>query len=162
MSMQNKPKLYILGINYAPELVGIGPFTAQMAEALACQWEVHAFTSFPYYPKWEKIPLQTPKTEGTNPKITRFWNYVPSRPKILFRLLHELLFAFQIFFYLLVHRRPSKIIVVAPPIFLAYAAYVLGVIWRVPVLVHFQDIQPDAALALYPHLRSWFSPLFTR
>jgi hypothetical protein len=47
-------KVLILGINYAPELVGIGPYTAGMARFLAeAQHEVTVICAKPYYPAWK-------------------------------------------------------------------------------------------------------------
>src|SRR2546425_13283529 len=45
--------LLILGINYAPELAGIGKYTGEMAEWLAARGhEGRVGTAPPYYPAW--------------------------------------------------------------------------------------------------------------
>jgi hypothetical protein len=45
-----------IGINYAPEPTGIGPYTTGMAEGLARRgWGVDVITGFPHYPWW-RIP----------------------------------------------------------------------------------------------------------
>ncbi len=46
-------KILLLGINYAPEKVGIAIYTARMAEALVEQGhEVEVVAARPYYPGW--------------------------------------------------------------------------------------------------------------
>jgi colanic acid biosynthesis glycosyl transferase WcaI len=50
-------RLAIVGLNYAPEEVGIGPFTAGLAEGLAARgFAVGAVVGQPYYPQWRKRP----------------------------------------------------------------------------------------------------------
>lgn len=46
-------RILIHGINYVPELTGIGKYTGEMAEWLAAQGhEVRVVTAPPYYPQW--------------------------------------------------------------------------------------------------------------
>jgi len=46
-------RVLIHGINYSPELTGIGKYTGEMAEWLAAQGhEVRVVTAPPYYPQW--------------------------------------------------------------------------------------------------------------
>ena len=50
-----KPRLKILiyGINFAPELTGVGKYTGEMAAWLAAAGhEVRVITAPPYYPDW--------------------------------------------------------------------------------------------------------------
>jgi colanic acid biosynthesis glycosyl transferase WcaI len=47
-------RILIYGINYAPELTGIGKYSSEMAEWLAEQGhEVVVTTALPYYPEWQ-------------------------------------------------------------------------------------------------------------
>lgn len=47
-------KILILGINYAPELTGIGKYTGEMGEWLSAKGaEVKMITAPPYYPEWK-------------------------------------------------------------------------------------------------------------
>ena len=51
-------KILVFGINYYPELTGIGKYTAEMCAWLAKQpHEVTVITAMPYYPEWQ-IHLQ--------------------------------------------------------------------------------------------------------
>lgn len=46
-------KVTIVGINYAPEVTGIGPYTTAMARALTeVGARVHVITGIPHYPQW--------------------------------------------------------------------------------------------------------------
>ena len=47
-------KILIYGLNFAPELTGIGRFSGDMAAWLAARGhEVWAVTAPPYYPAWQ-------------------------------------------------------------------------------------------------------------
>lgn len=47
-------RFLIYGINYAPELTGVGKYTGEMAEWLKEQGhEVRVVTAPPYYPAWQ-------------------------------------------------------------------------------------------------------------
>ena len=47
-------KIFIVGLNFHPELVGIGRYTGEMAQYLAEQGhEVRVVTTPPYYPHWK-------------------------------------------------------------------------------------------------------------
>lgn len=47
-------KILVYGINYSPELTGIGKYTGEMVEWLAAQGhEVRVITAPPYYPQWQ-------------------------------------------------------------------------------------------------------------
>ena len=46
-------KILIYGLNYAPELTGVGKYTAEMAVLLAGRGhEVRVVCAPPYYPEW--------------------------------------------------------------------------------------------------------------
>ena len=46
-------RILIHGINYSPELIGVGKYTGEMAEWLAARGhEVRVVTAPPYYPAW--------------------------------------------------------------------------------------------------------------
>ncbi len=46
-------KVLVIGVNYAPEISGIAPYTTAMAEGLAARGEqVRVITGVPHYPQW--------------------------------------------------------------------------------------------------------------
>jgi len=47
-------KILLYGINYSPELTGIGKYSGEQARWLAGQGhEVRVVTAPPYYPQWQ-------------------------------------------------------------------------------------------------------------
>lgn len=47
-------KILVYGINYSPELTGIGKYTGEMVEWMASQGhDVRVITAPPYYPEWK-------------------------------------------------------------------------------------------------------------
>jgi len=47
-------KILIHGINFSPELTGIGKYTGEMAEWLTLRGhELRVVTAPPYYPQWQ-------------------------------------------------------------------------------------------------------------
>src|SRR5580765_3807462 len=87
-------KVTVWGINYAPEVVGIGPYNAALCRFLSARGHsARMVTSFPYYPAWAKQRkdrhslFRTDHLEGV--PIHRCWHFVPKRPSPLKRILHE-------------------------------------------------------------------------
>lgn len=47
-------RILVYGINYSPELTGIGKYTGEMVEWMAREGhEVRVITAPPYYPQWK-------------------------------------------------------------------------------------------------------------
>ena len=47
-------RILFIGLNYSPEPIGIGPYSAGLAEALVARGhEVQAVVGQPYYPGWK-------------------------------------------------------------------------------------------------------------
>jgi len=90
-------KILFYGINFAPELTGIGKYTGEMAQWFAEQGhDVRVITAPPYYPAW--------KVSGgyQNAYVTEDWNgvtvyrtplWVPAQPNGVKRLVHLASFA---------------------------------------------------------------------
>src|SRR5437867_12217007 len=84
-----RKRVVIFGINYAPELTGIAPYTTEVAEHFSRQGHsVEVVTGIPHYPEWKRRPL--PVSSGSNPTIRRYQHFIPRRPNAFGRLLHEL------------------------------------------------------------------------
>lgn len=146
-------KITVWGINYAPEVAGIGPCNAALCEFLKSRGDdVRMITSFAYYPAWRKSPVDRRRLYRTDQvngvKVHRCWHYVPSEPRVFRRMLHEASFVASSFLRLLTLPRPDIYVVVSPPLLLGFAAWLLSVVKGAPFLFHVQDLQPDAALGL--------------
>jgi colanic acid biosynthesis glycosyl transferase WcaI len=155
-------KITVWGINYGPELTGIAPYNQALCEFLAREGHtVQMVTGFPYYPNWSKagsdrgVGFRTETIQGVT--VDRCWQFVPSRPRTLTRILHELSFVVTSFLRLLFLPRPDVFVVVSPPLLLGAAAWLLTRLRRAPFVFHVQDLQPDAAYALGMLKRGWLA-----
>ena len=90
--------LGIIGLNYAPEEIGIGRYTTDMAQTLAKQGHrVRVVAGMPYYPAWDVAA--TWRGQGwqrsieAGVEITRCPHFVPVRPTGFKRILHLASFA---------------------------------------------------------------------
>lgn len=146
-------RILVLGINYAPEPIGIGPCNTALCNWLRSQGhDVDVITAFSYYPSWKKNPgdasrwFRTEEIHGVH--VHRCWLYVPRRPAAWRRILHEASFAATALVRSLLLAPADVCIVVSPPLVLGLAGWILRVVKRAPFLFHVQDMQPDAAVAL--------------
>jgi colanic acid biosynthesis glycosyl transferase WcaI len=146
-------RIVVWGINYTPELTGIGPYNTVVCEYLAERGhDVAMVTGFRYYPEWEKAAedscrwFRSESIAGVN--VHRCWLYVPKQIRALQRILHEASFVVSSLIRVLVLPRPDLYIVVSPPLLLGAAAAMAAFIKRTRFIFHVQDLQPDAALTL--------------
>jgi colanic acid biosynthesis glycosyl transferase WcaI len=148
-------RILIVGINYAPELTGIGKYTSEMAEWLAAAGhEVRIVTAPPYYPEWRVADgyaaWRYSKEVRKGVLIWRCPVWVPTRPSGLKRLLHLASFALssppvivrQIFW------RPDVILAIEPPLFCAPATWLCAKLSGAKAWLHVQDFEVDAAFEL--------------
>jgi colanic acid biosynthesis glycosyl transferase WcaI len=147
--------ILILGQNYSPELIGIGPCTSGMAQALAAKGNhVRVICGQPSYPSWQVAEGY----RGRRPKrsleagvtVLRLPHYVPADPRGVYRILHHISFAALAFCALaisMVHRRPDVMIAVVPSLFSAFVARLFAGLAGVPLWLHVQDFELDMALA---------------
>jgi len=146
-------RIVVWGINYAPEVAGIGPHNTALCEYLKRErHDVEMLTTFCYYPAWRKLPedehciYRTDNMDGI--PVHRCWHYVPDRPGNRLRILHELSFIITSTLRFLALKRPDFIVVVSPPLLIGAAAWLVGLVKRAPFIFHVQDLQPDGAVGL--------------
>ena len=148
-------KVLIYGINYSPELTGIGKYSGEMGSWLAGRGhQVKVITAPPYYPDWRvasgysSVWFKTEYIDGV--KVMRCPLYVPRKPSTLKRLIHLASFAItsgtRLFTQLL--WRPDVVVCVVPTQFCLPA--VIGFSWlcRAKRVVHVQDYELDAMFGL--------------
>lgn len=149
-------RVLVVGINYAPDLIGVAKYNAELCEGLVSfGHEVRVVTAPPYYPEW-KIPQSHRgawyRTEIINGvPLTRAPIYVPAQPTGAKRLAHHASFALTSLwpvFSNAVSWRPDVIFSVAPS--LMSAAFSAWIARRVRALswLHLQDFEVDAAFDL--------------
>jgi len=146
-------RILIFGINYAPELTGIGKYTGEMGAWLAAQGhEVTVVTAPPYYPEWKiradykRKGWYKEKLEGVT--IYRVPLYVPKVVTAKKRIIHEFSFlagVFPVWLKLLFKRKFDVVININPPFHLGIFALLYAKLKRTKLLTHIQDLQIDAA-----------------
>ena len=117
-------KILVYGLNFKPELVGIGKYTGELVDSLIIKGhQVTVITSPPYYPAWRigqgyRAGRYTTE-ESYNLKVIRCPLYVPRRVSGIKRIIH--LLSFAITSAPVVQReakqKPDLILVIAPAIF---------------------------------------------
>ncbi len=150
-------RLLVYGLNYAPELTGIGKYTAEMADSLvAAGHEVRVVTAPPYYPEWRVYAgysayrFTHERSFHGSPAVYRCPLWVPQRPGGLKRLLHLASFALSSFPVVLRHAfwKPEVIITIAPALFCAPGGWLAARVCGARAWLHIQDFEVDAAFSL--------------
>ncbi len=147
-------RILLHGINYSPELTGIGKYTGEMAVWLAAQGhDVRVVTAPPYYPQWQIADgyankWQVDQTEGVVVYRCPLW--VPSKVSGLKRIIHLASFAVSSFPVMLsqIIWRPDVVWVVEPPLFCAPQAWLVARLSGAKAWLHIQDYEVDAAFDL--------------
>tara|TARA_R110002073_G_scaffold139075_1_gene288944 strand:- start:230 stop:1441 length:1212 start_codon:yes stop_codon:yes gene_type:complete len=147
-------KILIYGINYSPELTGIGKYSGEMGAWLASRGhEVRAVTAPPYYPDWEiqtpyKNRYATEQLDGV--RVVRCPLYVPESVSTSKRILHLASFALSSLPRLLAQTfwKPDVVICVVPSMFCVPVSWLLARLAGAKHVVHVQDFEVDAMLGL--------------
>jgi colanic acid biosynthesis glycosyl transferase WcaI len=149
-------RILIYGLNYAPELTGIGKYTGEMAAWLAERGHaVRVITAPPYYPAWrirddyrgawyrtERVPGQ--------PVVYRTPLYVPARPTGIKRIVHLASFMLGSFPVMLrqMFWQPQVVFTVEPTFFCVPLTLFVGKSAGAACWLHVQDFEVDAAFEL--------------
>jgi len=146
-------RLLVVGLNYAPELVGIGPYTAALCDTLA-DWghQVEAIVGEPYYPEWRRLkPGSTGNRQVENGVgVVRCRHYIPARPTGLRRIAHLASFSLSALIPALRAARrkhPQVVFTVAPSLLSVPVAWLAAKTAGAPLWIHVQDFEVEAALA---------------
>ncbi|MEO8870171.1 MAG: glycosyltransferase WbuB [Granulicella sp.] len=149
-------RILIYGLNYAPELTGIGKYTGEMASWLTKRGhEVRVVAAPPYYPAWRvrddyRGDLYRIEREPGKPVVYRTPLYVPQKPNGIKRMAH--LFSFMVgsvpimipqIFWL-----PQVVFTVEPTFFGAPLALLVAKGAGACSWLHVQDFEVDAAFDL--------------
>lgn len=158
-------RILIYGLNFSPELTGIGKYTGEMATWLAARGhQVRVVTAPPYYPQWHVAEGYTNWWGREDDKhssgigravpgyliVYRCPLWVPAKVSGLKRLVHLASFAIssvpvlvrQLFW------RPDVVWVVAPAFFCAPGAWLMSRLCGAKCWLHIQDYEVDAAFDL--------------
>lgn len=142
-------RIVVIGVNFAPELTGIGPYTTDLCLQLASTGaEVCVVTGMPHYPTWslpEPYRRRLRATESDGPlKVCRVRHYVPRSQNLPRRAAFEASFAAAS--YLEARGRGADVVLaVTPNIGTVPVAASLARRNRAPFGVVVQDIVGKAA-----------------
>ena len=148
-------RFLIYGLNFSPELTGVGKYTGELAEALVAKGhDVHVVTAPPYYPDWEIHDgfsnwwYSFEASDGMTVRRCPIW--VPRKPGGIRRLLHLLTFAMSSLPAVLAAARlkPDLVLTVEPTLFVAPGALFAAKLSGASSWLHVQDLELDAAFEL--------------
>ncbi len=142
-------RVLITGINYAPEVTGIAPYTTRVAEHLAGRgYRVTALTGMPHYPAWRvddgcarRLALHE---QRNGVAVERRWHYVPARQSAHRRALYEATFMATGLSALRTDP-PDVVLGIVPSLSGGVLARTLATRFRVPYGLVFQDLMGQAA-----------------
>jgi colanic acid biosynthesis glycosyl transferase WcaI len=148
-------RILLVGINFSPELTGIGKYTGEMADYLNHAGnQVRVVTAPPYYPQWQVQSgykwWQYQREDWNGIQVFRCPLWVPYRPTGLKRLLHLFSFALSSLPVLLGQAlwRPDVVLCVAPALMNAPFALITARLSGAKAWLHVQDFELDAAANL--------------
>ena len=148
-------RILILGLNYLPDPVGIGPYTSEMAIWLAARGHgVQVVAAKPYYPQWAPVAAyERPRfmrTREAGVEILRCPHYIPRRPTGAKRIVHHLSFAAAALLPTLraaTAFRPDLVLTIAPSMLSAPIARWAARRAGARSWLHIQDFELGAAFA---------------
>jgi len=148
-------RIVLYGMNYAPELTGIGKYNAELAEWLVEKGNsVRVISPPPYYPEWRvHSGYSNLKYKIENIKGVEVWRcplWVPKKITGKRRVMHLLSYALTSFPSIVAQLRwrPDIIISVEPPIMCAPMALLVAKMCGAKSCLHVQDFEVDAAFQL--------------
>lgn len=148
-------RIVLYGLNYSPELTGIGKYSGELAAWLnQANQDVIVVTAPPYYPEWRvregysSTRWQVSNDNGV--RLIRCPLYVPVKVTAARRLLHLISFALSSFIPMLwqLRKKPDVVVLVVPTLFCAPAALLLARLSNAKCIVHVQDYEVDALFGL--------------
>ncbi|MGH6787128.1 MAG: WcaI family glycosyltransferase [Novosphingobium sp.] len=149
-------RILLVGLNYAPEPVGIGPYSAGLAEELAARGhDVTAVVGKPYYPQWRSDPAFAggwKRSVENGVEVVRCPHYVPRAPSGFRRVLHLASFALSAVLPLMWRfvsgaSKPALVIAIAPALLGMVPAWLFARTSGAKLWLHIQDFEVEAALA---------------
>jgi colanic acid biosynthesis glycosyl transferase WcaI len=147
--------MLIIGINYSPEMTGIGRYTGETGTWLSTKgWRVQVVTAHPYYPEWKRMRGSGSRWFGREVMdgvdIIRCPIYVPSKPTPMRRVFQDLTFLLTsmmaVTWLLLIRRSHQVVMAVTPSMTSSFTAYWYR-LWRPGsrFIVRMMDLQAEAA-----------------
>lgn len=153
-------RILLYGMNFAPEITGVGKYTGEIAEYLSGQnADVTVVTTPPHYPGWavrDGYRNRYSRETKNGAKIFRVPLFLRENMGGIWRLLAPLSFALTsapVILWQILRHRPHIVICVEPTLFAAPAAILAAKMVGARTVLHVQDLEVDAAFAV-GHLKS--------
>jgi colanic acid biosynthesis glycosyl transferase WcaI len=151
-----KKRIVIYGINYAPEIAGVGRYTGEIGEHFAAEGhDVCVVTAPPHYPGWKAkdgySAKRWMKESLAGAQVYRCPLYLNTQMRGFRRLLAPLSFALSsapVAFVQIIKRRPDVVMTVEPTLFTAPVALLAAKLVGAKTVLHVQDLEIDAAFAV--------------
>ena len=147
-------KILVIGLNYAPEPVGIGPYTTAFAEWLAARGHtLEAVVGEPYYPQWQRPGNGAPgagRSAENGVTLRRCRIYIPAEPTAVRRIVHHASFALAALPPSLgaaMRMRPDLVFTVSPSLLSLPVAWLVARLSGAKLWAHVQDFEVEAAFA---------------
>lgn len=153
-------KILLYGMNFAPEITGVGKYTGEIADYLTGQGgKVTVVSTPPHYPGWSvrdgyTNSYSTEVKKGM--KIFRVPLFLKENMGGIWRLIAPLSFAATsapVVLWNILRHRPQFVICVEPTLFAAPLAILAAKAVGARTVLHVQDLEVDAAFAV-GHLKS--------
>lgn len=149
-------RILCIGLNFAPEKVGIGKYTGEMVEWLVNNGQtVRVVCGAPYYPDWRVFKgfagQRYHRETWRGAEIVRCPLYVPRQPNGRKRISHLASFALSSLPVILqqsVFWRPDIIMTIKPTVFAVPSALLAARLIGAKAWLHVQDLEIDAGLHL--------------
>lgn len=156
-------RILFCGMHHAPELIGIGKYSGELAEHLAASGhQVTVVTAQPHYPEWSvRHPYRNSYGQELHNgvRIYRTPLLLKSPMRGVWRLIAPLsfaAFASPVIFWRALRQRPDVVVCVAPTLFVAPAVWLAAKLTGAGTALHIQDLEIDAAFVV-GHLRAGFT-----
>lgn len=162
--MKKSPTLLMATPSYAPEMTGVGRYAGELARGLADRgFDVSVVTTPPHYPGWYvRAPYRASRYGHETLGKVDVWRcpiFVPKRAGGLYRLLSSLSFGLTsapVLVWRILTTRPDIVVCVEPTLAVTPALLFASKILGARCVLHVQDIELDAALAVgHIHLSGW-------
>jgi colanic acid biosynthesis glycosyl transferase WcaI len=149
-------RIVIYGMNYAPEIAGVGRYTGEIGSHLAAVGhDVRVVTTPPHYPGWR--PFRPGDGRGWSRErldgveLFRCPLYLHPRMTGFRRLLAPLTFAVSsapVIFWQILSRRPQVVLCIEPTLLGAPLALLAAKLVKARTILHVQDLEVEAAFAV--------------
>ncbi|MCE5192006.1 MAG: WcaI family glycosyltransferase [Actinomycetia bacterium] len=148
-------KLLIVSLNYKPELVGVGKFSAELAEWFAANGhKVRVICGPPHFPEWSVragySPWRFSDQDVGGVHVFRVPVWIPRKPTGLARLVHLGSFGVSVLAACVAQMRwsPDVVLMMEPTLAAVPAGILLSRATGAAAWLHVQDLEIDAALKL--------------